>query len=34
MNMCTKCSNYICKAYKGTCCKYRIIKFLTFWRKR
>lgn len=24
---CTKCSNYICKMYGGTCRKYRIVNF-------
>lgn len=26
--ICNKCFNYICKAYKGTCRKYRFLKFL------
>ena len=25
--MCLNCSNYICKAYDGTCRKYRIVNF-------
>jgi len=31
--MCAVCDNYICKAYCGTCRKYRILKTLAFWRK-
>ena len=31
--ICNKCDNYVCKAYHGTCLKYRILKLLTFWRK-
>jgi hypothetical protein len=33
MKICNSCENYICKAYHGTCRKYRILKALTFWRK-
>lgn len=26
--ICDKCDNAVCKAYKGTCKKYRILKFI------
>ena len=34
MEICNKCDNYICKAYCGTCRKYRILRALAFWRNR
>jgi len=27
-SICIKCNNYICKAYSGTCRKYRVIRFV------
>ena len=30
--ICTKCNNYVCKAYKGTCLKFRLLKLITFGR--
>lgn len=26
--LCVKCHNYVCKAYKGECMKYRLIQFI------
>lgn len=31
-NICTNCNNYVCKAYHGTCRKYRFLKLITFGR--
>lgn len=28
MKMCEDCDNYICKAYHGTCSKYRFVRFI------
>ena len=28
INLCCSCNSYICKAYNGTCRKYRIICFI------
>jgi hypothetical protein len=28
--ICDRCDNAICKAYKGTCRKYRLLKLITF----
>ncbi len=28
--ICDKCDNVVCKAYKGTCRKYRLLRLITF----
>ena len=30
--ICNKCTNHVCKAYHGTCRKYRFLKLITFGR--
>ncbi len=30
--ICNNCTNYVCKAYHGTCKKYRFLKLITLGR--
>ena len=32
--LCSNCYNYICKAYQGTCRKYRFLNLITFGKYR